>query len=119
MTLHRKKAVSPNYLNEDNESLVVSSDDIKGGHGLLLDYRGVAHYFQDVVKSVNTWCGGYEIQEKSLLMYLCKVIKTVNTNEDYHKIQTRKLHTGLVNVYSLINNHVTQSDTSISWIIFY
>ena len=56
-----KKAGWRYYLNEDEESLVIASDDIEGVQGLPLDCRGVAENLQKVVKTVKYWCVYYDI----------------------------------------------------------
>ena len=54
MAVKINKAGRKHYLNEDKESLVIASAEIKASNGLPLDYLGVAQYLQGVVKSVNT-----------------------------------------------------------------
>ena len=43
LTAQINKAGLPNYLDEDEGLLVVTSSEIEGGHSLPLDYFGVAH----------------------------------------------------------------------------
>ena len=52
MTVGTKKSGQQNYLNEDEESLVIASDDIEGGNGLPFDCLGVENQLQNIVKSV-------------------------------------------------------------------
>ena len=47
-----KKAGHPTYLNEDEETLLVASDDIKGGHGLPLDCSVVAKHMQKFLQAM-------------------------------------------------------------------
>ena len=51
------KSVRQNYLNEDEDALVVAPTDVDGGHGLPLDGRVVAHQFQNGFKVVKSQCG--------------------------------------------------------------
>ena len=73
-----KKTGWRTYLNEDEESLVVTSSNIKVVHGLPLDFRGVAQQLQNVVKAVKAQCGDYDIKDKSSMRYFREVIKRVN-----------------------------------------
>ena len=69
--------------------MVVASSNIEGGHGPTLNCRGVAHQFQDAVKTVNPRCDDYETQEKQPLSYCLEVINCVNKREGDHESQTR------------------------------
>ena len=62
-TVQTKKAGRQNYLNEDEESLLVASAKIEGNRGLPLDCRAVAQQFQNFVKAVNYQCSDYNIKE--------------------------------------------------------
>ena len=72
------KAGHPTYLNEDEESFLVASSDIEGDHGLPLYRHGVAQQLQNVFEAVNSWCGDYDIQEKSYLRHCREAIKLMN-----------------------------------------
>ena len=48
-----KKAGRQTYLNEDEESLVIVSTEIEGGHGLPLNCRGISNQFHNIVKAFN------------------------------------------------------------------
>ena len=88
----------PNYLSQDEESLIVALADIKDVHGLNLYYRGISEQLQRLVKASNTRRGDNKIIKKTSLSYLCGVIKNFNERKDDNEIQTRKLRTGLVKV---------------------
>ena len=60
LTVKMNKSGPQTYPNEDKESLVVASAKIEGGRGLSLEYHGVAHQFQNIVKAVNYRCGYYD-----------------------------------------------------------
>ena len=98
-----KKAGRRTYLNEDEESLVVASANIEGGHGLPLEYRGVAQHLQKISNASKAQCGDYDIKDKSSMRYFQEVIKCVNKKEDEHKIQTKNSSSGLVKVARLRN----------------
>ena len=63
------------YLNEDKESLVISTADIWGVHGIPFDFHGVAIQLQKIVKTVKSRCGDNDILEKFSMRYWRKVIK--------------------------------------------
>ena len=64
LTVPTKKAGRRTYPNEGEESLVIVSADIEGGHGLPLDCRGVTNQLQNVVKAVKYRWGDNDILEK-------------------------------------------------------
>ena len=49
---------------------MIASDEIEGGHGLSFDWNSVAMQFQNVVMDINSWCGDYNILQKSSMRYL-------------------------------------------------
>ena len=62
MTVQIKKSGQLNYLNEEEESLVVALAYIESVHGLPLNFLGVAQQFQNVVKDVKSRCDDYDIK---------------------------------------------------------
>ena len=70
------------------------------------------------MKAFKYQCSDYYTQERLSLRYFCGVIKHVNKKDDEHESQ-KNSHSGLVKVYSLINNQATQSDTRLACILFH
>ena len=64
-----KKSGQPNYLNDDEESLVIVSAKIEGGHGLPFDCHGVTMHFQKVFMAVKSCCGNNKILPKYSMSY--------------------------------------------------
>ena len=81
-TVQMNKSGQRTYLNEYEDSLVVASANIEGGRGLPLEWRGIEQQLQNVVKSINSQFGDYNIKEKSSMRYCLEVIKRVNKKED-------------------------------------
>ena len=79
-----KKQVNKIYLNEEEESLVISSINSEVDHGLPFDCCVVAKQLHNIFKSVKYRCGDNDVQEKSSLTYFWEVINRVNKKEDYH-----------------------------------
>ena len=69
MAVKINKAGRKHYLNEDKESLVIASAEIKASNGLPLDYLGVAQQLKNLVTVVKYRCSDYNTQEKSSLRY--------------------------------------------------
>ena len=64
LTVQMIKSGQRNYLNEEEESLVISSSDIEGGHGLFFDCRGVSNKLKKIVKYIKYRCSYNNILEK-------------------------------------------------------
>ena len=64
-----KKLGWPTYLNEDEESLVISSAEIEGVRGLPFDCHGDAMQLQTVFKAFKFRCGDHDTLEKFSMMY--------------------------------------------------
>ena len=58
-----KKPGKKTYMNEDKDSLVIASANIKSGHGLPLGCHGVAQKIQNISKAVKSRCGDNKILE--------------------------------------------------------
>ena len=60
LIVQMKKAGQQTYLDEYDESLLVASYNIEGGHGLHLDFHSVSHQFKSIFKAVRYRCGDYD-----------------------------------------------------------
>ena len=74
----RKKAGRPTYLSKYEESLIVTSYYIEGGHGLILDSHAISDQLNHVVKSFKFRHGDNDINKISSLKYCLKLIKIVS-----------------------------------------
>ena len=95
LTVGMKKNGRPNYLNEDYQSLLISSADIEIVPGIPFECHGLAYQLQEVVEAVKFWCGNNNILPKSSIRYFQEVIKRANKTEDEHEDQKLELVQGL------------------------
>ena len=93
----------PTYLNSYEEALVVALAQIKGAHGLPIDFNIVGAKLKFVIKAVNSQQSTKDITANSSSNYTYLVIKQVNRIEDGHDTQSKKIRTGLVKVSSISN----------------
>ena len=119
MTVGIKKNGRPNYLNEDNQSLLISSAGIEVVPGLPFECHGLAYQLQEVFKAVKFRCGDNNILPKSSTMYFQEVIKQANKTEDEHEDQKIRTRTGFVKVSRLINTQSSQSDPRLACIMLH
>ena len=119
ISAHRNKSGRLTYIIKDEESLIVASVEIEGGHGPLLDNHYISDQLQHVVKTSKGQCGDNDINKMSSLKYCCEAIKHVDERESEHKIQTRESHTGLLKVSILVNTYTNQSDPRLACIMFH
>ena len=75
MTVHKIKIGRPTYLNQDEEALVVASDEIEGDHGLPIDVNTLGSELQLVIRAVNTQQSTKVITPKASSQYIHSVVK--------------------------------------------
>ena len=114
-----KKNGRPNYLNEDNQSLLILSAGIEVVPGLPFECHGLAYQLQEVVKASKFRCGDNNILQKSSTIYFQEVIKQANKTEDEHEDQKIRTCTGFVKVSRLINTQSSQSDPRLACIMLH
>ena len=66
----------PNYLSNNEESLIVSAYEIEGGHGLPLDSHAISYQLQHVFKTIKWPIGDNYILKMPPLKY-CRKISNV------------------------------------------
>ena len=85
-----KKVGHQSYISRDEESLIVASVSIEGGHDLTLDINVLSYQLQNIVKDAKFQCSDNAINKNSSLNYFHGVIKRIDEKENEHEIQTRK-----------------------------
>ena len=85
-----KKLGHQTYISRDEESLIVTSVSIEGGHDLTLDINVLSYQLQNIVKDAKFQCSDNAINKNSPLKYCHGVIKRIDEKENEHEIQTRK-----------------------------
>ena len=85
-----KKVGHQSYISRDEESLIVASVSIEGGHDLTLDINVLSYQLQNIVKDAKFQCSDNAINKNSSLKYFHGVIKRIDEKENEHEIQTRK-----------------------------
>ena len=85
-----KKVGHQSYISRDEESLIVASVSIEGGHDLTLDINVLSYQLQNIVKDAKFQCSDNAINKNPPLKYCHGVIKRIDEKENEHEIQTRK-----------------------------
>ena len=104
MSVQRIKVGRPTYLNSDEESLVVTSAEIEGAHGLPIYFNTLGFKLKLVIKVVNARQSTKDITPKASSNYTRSVIKQVKNIEDGRDKQRKKGITESVKVSSISNN---------------
>ena len=119
MSVQKIKFGRPNYLNSDEEALVVASAQIEGAHGLPIYVNILGSELHFFIKAVNEQKSTKDITPKSSSKYTWSVIKQVNCTEDVHDKQRKKSRTLLVKVSSISNNRLIQINPRLAWLMFH
>ena len=104
------KIVQPTYLSNEKESLIVSSTDIEGVHGIPLGINYILYQLQRDIKAFKLCCGDNYILDNVTPQVFTPIFKECQWKGEWAWYQNKKVTHGVNNLSSLSNNSSKKSD---------